>query len=858
MRSGSLRWNALFLSGFLFLVLFLASLISMTFLGGDRERIFETARHRLESHVWFLAEYTERLLDVVNGRFAHLSRDIVAHGGLAGHSGAGTESGTESGTGDRSDGRHGSGAGLWSDERLADEVQQTFAFLPELANMVILDAGGNVRYAMRPGRVPLIVSRNAAGFAAHRDSHELSRFSAFPPEGGQPGQLFLSWRLGKADGEFLGILLAEISPVALYERFRAAHVQRPDAMLLLDRTSRTIGAWRHPEGDAAALFDGVGRVAVAPGGMTQVRGKTGFALVYGMPRYPLRVAAAYELAGLLDEWERRRNWLIGMVMVFSALGLWITYILYRQRQMLSTTRAALSRRDKYYRTLAENFPVGIIMLFDRSGRITIADGQGLEAAGLRKVQMEGRRPTECLPPEVASQLAPHHAAVLEGRRVNFTVSVKDRVYHAHAQPLLNDRGEVEAGMTVLTDVTRREEYETALRKAKEAAEAASELKGQFVANISHELRTPISGIMGITEVALSEGPPEKWHRHFTIIKNVSDGLLGVINDVLDFSRIEAGKMTLERKPFNLHSLLTDCMETLRLRAEQKGLALRMEFDGGLEHWVTGDPGRLRQVLVNLMDNAIKFTESGQVLVEVHRVGSAPGRQAVLFSITDSGVGIPEDRLGDLFNSFSQVDGSLSRQHGGSGLGLAICRHLVHLMGGSLGVESRSGEGSRFYFSVSLEMRAPEELAGLHAALSQGCGTASAVRPLRILLAEDNDLNQEFLTYFLEDHGHTVSVAGNGEEAVRMVRQGGVDIVLMDVQMPVLSGLEATRILRESPESYSAIPIVALTAHAMAGDRERFLQAGMDAFVGKPVDRDRLARALDEAWTVAMARGWRGA
>ncbi len=841
MRSGSLRWNALFLSGFLFLVLFLASLISMTFLGGDRERIFETARHRLESHVWFLAEYTERLLDVVNGRFAHLSRDIAAHGGLAGHSGPVN------------------GADVWSDERLADEVQQTFAFLPELANMLILDAGGKVRYAMRPDRVPLIVSRNAAGFAAHRDSHEPSRFSVFPPEGGQPGQLFLSWRLGKADGEFVGVLLAEISPVALYERFRAAHVQRPDAMLLLDRTNRTIGAWRHPEGEAAALFDGVGKIAVAPGGMTQLRGETGFILVYGMPRYPLRVAAAYELSGLLDEWERRRNWLIGMVMVFSALGLWITYILYRQRQMLRTTREALSRRDKYYRTLAENFPVGIIMLFDRSGRITIADGQGLEAAGLRKAQMEGRQPPECLPPEVASQLAPHHAAVLEGRRANFTVSVKDRVYHAHAQPLLNDRGEVEAGMTVLTDVTRREEYETALRKAKEAAEAASELKGQFVANISHELRTPISGIMGITEVALSEGPPEKWHRHFTIIKNVSDGLLGVINDVLDFSRIEAGKMTLERKPFNLHSLLTDCMETLRLRAEQKRLGLRMEFDSGLEQWVTGDPGRLRQVLVNLMDNAIKFTETGQVQVEVHRVGNAPGRQAVLFSITDSGIGIPEDRLGDLFNSFSQVDGSLSRQHGGSGLGLAICRHLVQLMGGSLGVESRSGEGSRFYFSLSLETRAPVELAGLHAALPQGCGGAdAAARKLRILLAEDNDLNQEFLTYFLEDHGHTVLVAGNGEEAVRLVRQGGVDIVLMDVQMPVLSGLEATRILRESPEPYSVIPIVALTAHAMAGDRERFLQAGMDAFVGKPVDRDRLSRALDEAWTVAMSRGWRGA
>lgn len=839
MKRPALQGNPLHVTAFLLVLLLGAVITSGIFLYGDKARILRSANQRLEGQVWVLAEHMERLLDAIDTTFLRLSREL---GGVP--------------------------VASLPVRELEETVHHATTYLPDLANVVVLDDAGRVCYVMHPGRGAAIAERYAPYFRQHRDNWAQAIIAARPPGDNELGSLYFGRRLQDAKGRFTGVLLAEIVPAAYLDGHRHYNRHDTDGMLLLDASNHIIAGWPSSllqvgEPFGPGVFSGVvhalNTMYISPGQIVPYEDKNGYALMHNMARYPLKVVVGYRAEALFGEWMMRRNWLVAIIILFTVVGVWVAVSTYNQRQLLARAREVLQRREKDYRLLAENFPSGVIMLFNPDGRITIAEGQGLEAMGLHRVRMEGHRPDAFFPEDAASLFQMHHGFVLDGKYTTFNVAMHGRVYQAHALPLLNGTGEVESGMTVLTDVTRREEYETALRRAKEAAENASTLKGQFVANISHELRTPISGIMGITEVALSEGPPEKWRRHFTIIKNVADNLVGVINDVLDFSRIEAGKMSLDVRAFNLHDLVADILEAMRLRARQKNVELDAEYGHGIESWLEGDPCRLRQVLVNLVDNAIKFTEpGGSVRVSLTLAGAAFGRQGLRFAVSDTGIGIPEKRLGDLFDSFSQVDGTLTRQHGGSGLGLSICRRLVDLMGGNLRVRSVQGEGSTFFFSLSLAVHIPPAGSKEVRIIARDVCGADTVPPMRILLAEDNELNQEFLTYFLEDDGHTVVPVANGDEAVRRVQAGDVDIVLMDVQMPVLSGIQATRMIREMPGDVRRIPIVALTAHAMTGDRERFLREGMDAFVGKPVNKEHLFIALRFAWETAVTRGWRKA
>ncbi len=453
------------------------------------------------------------------------------------------------------------------------------------------------------------------------------------------------------------------------------------------------------------------------------------------------------------------------------------------------------------------------------------------------------------------------------------------------------------------DISRLYEAEQALQRAKEEAESASELKSQFVANISHEMRTPLSGILGIVDVALSRqhdttphAHDEEQARYLSMIRNVSEGLLHVINDLLDFSRMEAGRLGLDQVAYDLRAAVNDALAPLAVQAERKGLSLTVHIDAKVPAQMQGDPLRLRQVLVNLAGNAVKFTDSGRVHVDVRRSGSCPRPGGCLrFSVEDTGSGIAADKLPLLFESFSQADGSHARRHRGSGLGLAISRHIVRLQGGDIGVDSIPGQGSRFWFTLPVDKDAPQGAQGATdlrlaspvrlarlARLAHGAdGDAEpeTAPPLRVLLAEDNDLNREFLTFFLQERGYEVHLAIDGQEALDRLRDGcpmesgaaatggpddqgrhaPFDVVLMDVQMPVVSGLEATRRIREAAAQGAAwadVPVIALTAHAMQGDRDRFLAEGMDDFIAKPVNRDTLFAAIETQ--VARYREKRGA
>ena len=390
------------------------------------------------------------------------------------------------------------------------------------------------------------------------------------------------------------------------------------------------------------------------------------------------------------------------------------------------------------------------------------------------------------------------------------------------------------------DVTERQRVQQALVRAKEAAESANMAKSEFLANISHEVRTPLNGIMGMLQLCLqSEAPPELADYLRTALKS-SRNLLRVLNDVLDFTKVDAGKMELLEREFDLDGLLDQSVNFFKALAMEKRIRLQLEKPRSLGSFV-GDEGRLRQILFNLMGNALKFADAGEVTLEAWPVGRKDGKERVLFEVRDQGIGIPPEKLDYVFESFAQVDGSYSRRYQGTGLGLPIVRRLVHLMGGNISVESAVGEGTGIYFVLPLKRA--EDRPG-HASAGQAA-PAGPVRPLRVLLVEDDMVNMTMAKRMLEKMGHGVDCAGTGVEALDRLLSPGIDLVLMDIQMPEMDGMEATHIIRTDPRfaSYAGIPVIALTAHAMAGDEERFLAHGMDAYLSKPFEHSRLQDLL---------------
>ena len=557
------------------------------------------------------------------------------------------------------------------------------------------------------------------------------------------------------------------------------------------------------------------------------------------------------------------------------------------------------------------------------------------------------------------------------------------VYWAdRGRPIYNHKGVVIKFIGACTDITERKQREEELRKAKDGAEAANHAKSQFLANMSHEIRTPMNGIIGMTSLALETELNGEQRSLLNTVKESSDTLLALINDILDFSKIEAGKLTLEPIEFDLRNSLEDALLAVALRAHQKGLELCCHLPPDLPDALVGDPGRLRQVVLNLVGNAIKFTARGEVVVDV-RLKSQNAHGIVLhFTIADTGIGIPREKQRMIFEPFTQADGSTTRTYGGTGLGLAISTQLVGLMGGRIWVESEAGEGSRFQFTarftlqenpvarpaqtqvtlkdlptlvvddnavsrqileeflcqwemkpvlvgdggaalaemeraaaagrsyplvlldammpqvdgfslarrirenphlgravimmlssadqvadsarcrelgISVYLTKPVRQSELLDAIMSALGSArlpavtpsaaepvrKSSRPLRILLAEDNPVNQRLAVRIMEKWGHSVAVAGNGLKALETWEKESFDLILMDVQMPAMSGLEATAAIREREKASSRhIPIIAMTAHAMEGDREKCLAAGMDQYVSKPIDQKRLFEVVE--------------
>ena len=506
-----------------------------------------------------------------------------------------------------------------------------------------------------------------------------------------------------------------------------------------------------------------------------------------------------------------------------------------------------SRSQAAFRTIFEASAIGITLM-DMDGRLVAVNRAFEEQVGFSEGQLLGKNALEVgsLSPETFQELRRELSmrGFFDAREV-----VYRRPANGMRTALLWSRAvQIQGSQRLLglsLDISDRKRMEDDLQRARVAAESAANAKSEFLANMSHEIRTPLNGIIGFTQLTLSTELTADQRDYLETAESSANALLRILNDILDFSKIEAGRLDLERIAFSLRECVESAVGIVLPAGAEKKLDFSSRIGPDVPDALLGDSIRLRQVLLNLLGNAVKFTAAGSISVEVSATGLREGSAELRFTVRDTGIGIPLDKRECIFQPFRQADGSITRRYGGTGLGLAIATRLVEMAGGRLWVESQEGAGSAFHFTMPFPLvESPEGPdPGFHES------RRSAGEPLSILLVEDDAVSQAFVSALLTQHGHSVSRAGSGIEALSLFERGSFDLALMDVQMPGMDGLQAAAEIRRIENAIGGhIPIVALTAYAMKGDRERCLEAGMDDYLSKPFQANDLIACIDKLKT----------
>ena len=526
-----------------------------------------------------------------------------------------------------------------------------------------------------------------------------------------------------------------------------------------------------------------------------------------------------------------------------------------EKRVIERTEAVVKNEARVRAILESAFDA--IVGMDHLGFVTEWNPRAEEIFGWSKDQAVGRSMSELIIPhryrEMHERGLKHFINTGEGPVLNRSIEISalhksgtEFPVELSITPLRIDNKYIFTAF--LSDITQRKEDERRLKnlnveleKSAEEARQASELKSFFLANMSHEIRTPINGVIGMTSLVLDTSLSPQQREYMEIIRSSADSLLAIINDILDLSKIESGKMDLEHIDFEVLSLVADITKTLRQTALQKGLILKDDIPLTLVENVVGDPGRIRQILINLISNAIKFTSQGEISVRALETLNTETELGIRFEVTDSGIGMTAETLKKLFQPFTQADSSMSRKFGGTGLGLSICQRLVDLMHGQIGVDSIESKGSTFWFEIILKKSSNKQTQPTHHFDHEEATLKSG----RILVVEDNFVNQKVARAMLEKIGHRVDTVGNGLEALGALEQFPYDLVLMDCQMPEMDGFEATKVIRSGQRLKipKQISIVAMTANALSGDKERCIAAGMNDYISKPVNINSLNKIL---------------
>jgi PAS domain S-box-containing protein len=512
-----------------------------------------------------------------------------------------------------------------------------------------------------------------------------------------------------------------------------------------------------------------------------------------------------------------------------------------QRFADSLKNALIYKKQDQLRSFVEAAPAAIAM-FDNHLNYVIASERWFEDNQLHENEVLGKTYPEIFPnisetwQEVLKKGLKGKIHKQEEEKI-FDRFGKERWIKWEVRPWYSLEKKVEGIIIFTEDITEQQKQEQELIIAKTKAEEASQAKERFLANVSHEIRTPMNAILGMTRLLQKTGLTPKQATYHEAIKASADNLLVIINDILDISRIEAGKIVIDKVGFDLYRLVRHLCTSIRYRAEEKGIGLFYEVDKRINPVLIGDPVRLNQILLNLVNNAIKFTNQGSVEIECNLVGVTEDTNLIEFKVVDTGKGIAEDKLNLIFESFTQEDESITREYGGTGLGLSISKQLVEIFGGELRVQSRRSTGTTFYFTLEFNVGIEKDLIRRKETEKE----EGDLIGVRVLLAEDHDINQFLATTILEEWGATVEVAENGKEAIRKITGNTYDVVLMDIQMPIMGGIEATKIIRN--QFKLDVPIVALTANAIKGDRDKYLNAGMNDYVSKPFEPAELFRSI---------------